>query len=110
MMNRKLMILTLVAIALAGTTSYASAPSGRDTGQEVWNPDVVADAADPGLVFTPQGSNTYAMIDPACGPCIAAMKAQLRLRAQSTNQAPLSPSSPDALFSEEEKTILDGQQ
>ncbi|HRO67491.1 MAG TPA: hypothetical protein PL182_08005 [Pseudobdellovibrionaceae bacterium] len=108
-MNRKIMILTLIAIALAGTTSYASRPPpGSNQTQEIWNPDVVADASDPGLVFTPQGANTYAMIDPSCGPCVAAMKAQLRLRDQRTVYTPNAPLSPALRVSEEES--VDGQQ
>ncbi|MBX3040142.1 MAG: hypothetical protein KF789_05460 [Bdellovibrionaceae bacterium] len=105
-MNKKLMILTLIAVALAGTTSYASTPAD----QEVWDPNVVADASDPGLVFTPQGANTYAMIDPACGPCVAAMKAQLRLSGKNTAYSPNARPTETLGLPEEDGTVLDGQQ
>ncbi len=73
-MNKNALILVLIAVVLAGTTSYASMTDSN------WNPDQVVDAKDPGLIFNAQGSGTYALVDPSCGPCVAAMKAQLRLK------------------------------
>lgn len=109
-MDKKLLTLLLITIALVGTTSYANeeaedveAPqeleeslkstdsskkdssasdlfASDDEEQEKWDPDVVVSANDPGLRMDFDGAGTYTEFDPSCGPCVAQMKIQLRMR------------------------------
>lgn len=78
-------LFSIISISfLSATMAFAQTGSGNSFSITPGQAQLNYNTTDTNLPMAEQGANTYALVDPSCGPCIARQKALLRMNDHTT--------------------------